>query len=538
MSFTFPVPSICHNPVTIELNPGSSTFFVGANGSGKTRLAALAEKSFGHQAHRIAAHRSLRLDPSVAKISEQKARKGLRFGYADLESGQESIFRYNNRWGKKAETYLLNDFDFLLQTLFAEQSNVALRTHNAAHAGDIGTLELTRFQKLSAIWDRILPHRILKITGDDINTSVDGQPPYSAADMSDGERAVFYMLGQVLVAEPDSLLIFDEPELHVHRAILSRLWDEIELARPDCAFLVITHDLEFVASRAGQKFSICRYLGPNQWEIEKVPENTGFSEEVATLILGSRKPILFVEGTGSSLDLAIYRACYPEWTVLPRGACENVIHAVATMRRNACLTRIECSGIVDADDYSDEDKQRLSSLGVAVLPVSEIENLFLLPDIAAAILEEEKFHGEELQIKLDSLNQEVFTEVNRPGAIEETVLRYCRRRIDRTLKKIDLKDAASSTDLALFYTERTTALNVGVIANEYRERIEEAIRKCDLPVLLAHFDNKGLLSLAAKHLRNTSKGAFESWLARAMRDPNANKLKAALGQILPQIIAQ
>src|SRR5690606_21189746 len=127
---------------------------------------------------------------------------------------------------------------------------------------------------------------------------------------------------QVLVAEPDSILIFDEPELHVHRAILGRLWDEVEVARPDCAFLVITHDLEFAASRAGQKFVIRRYQMPGQWEIEQVPDDTGFSEEVATLILGSRKPILFVEGTGSSLDLAIYRACYPDWTVLPRGACE------------------------------------------------------------------------------------------------------------------------------------------------------------------------------------------------------------------------
>ena len=256
-----------------------------------------------------------------------------------------------------------NDFDFLVQALFAEQSNVALRTHNAAHAGNLTDLELTHFQKLIEIWKRVLPHRDLRVTGDDINAVAEGQQPYSASEMSDGERAVFYMLGQALVAEPNSVLIFDEPELHVHRAILSRLWDEIEAARPDCAFLVITHDLDFAASRAGQKFVIQSYQTPAQWKIERVPENTGFSEEITTLILGSRKPILFVEGTGSSLDLAIYRACYPDWTELPRGACENVIHAVATMRNNVSLTRITCSGIVDADDYQEEDKNNLLLLG-------------------------------------------------------------------------------------------------------------------------------------------------------------------------------
>jgi hypothetical protein len=537
MSFTFTVPGLSQNSTVIELKPGSSTFFVGANGSGKTRLATQTEKEWGEKAHRISAHRSLSLDPTVAKISEQRARTGLRFGYSDAQEGRGPEYRDGNRWSSKAETVLLNDYNFLVQALFADQSNVALRTHNAAHSGNLGKLELTRFQKLIAIWSRILPHRTLQVTGDDISAFTDGQQPYSAAQMSDGERAVFYMLGQVLVAEPDSVLIFDEPELHVHRAILSRLWDEVEAARPDCAFLVITHDLEFAASRTGQKFIIRRYQMPGQWEIDPVPEDTGFTEEVTTMILGSRKPILFVEGTGSSLDLAIYRACYPEWTVVPRGSCENVIHAVATMRQNLSLTRINCSGIVDADDYNEEDKRQLDSFGVAVLPVSEIENLFLLPDIATAILEEEKFEGEELQAKLEALNQEVLAEVKRTGSIEDVVLRHCRRRIDRTLKKIDLNGAATSGDLSSVYAQRTTALDIAAVAKESRDRIELAVKDCDMPTLLANFDNKALLALAAKHLRNNSKSAFESWLTRAMRDPKADKLKSALGKILPKVSA-
>jgi ABC-type uncharacterized transport system ATPase subunit len=538
MSFTFQVPSFSPDPIAIVLESGSSTFFVGANGSGKTRLAAQAESQWGEEAHRIAAHRALSLNPTVAKISENKALAGLRFGSPDVQEGRGPAHRPGNRWHQKAATALLNDFDFLVQALFAEQSNVALRTHNAAHAGTLDKPELTRFQKLTAIWDRVLPHRNLQVTGDDIKAAAVGQLPYSAAEMSDGERAVFYMLGQALVAKPDSVLIFDEPELHVHRAILSRLWDEIEAARPDCAFLVITHDLEFAAARPGQKFVIRRYQAPGQWEVERVPEDTGFSEEDATLILGSRKPILFVEGTGTSLDLAMYRACYPDWTVLPRGACETVIHAVATMRHNASLTRITCAGIVDADDYSHEDKARLAEAGVTALPVSEIENLFLLPEIVAAMLEEEKFQGAELQAKLDLLYADVIQEVTRPGSIDEAVLRYCRRRIDRTLKKIDLNDAATSEDLAKTYAERTAALDVAAIAKESRDRIEQAVKERNLPSLLANFDNKALLALAAKHVKNTSKAAFESWLTRTMRDREGNRLKAALGKILPKVEAQ
>lgn len=538
MIFSLDVPSFSEKNTSIKLNPGSSTFLVGANGSGKTRLAARAEIQWGGKAHRISAHRSLSLNPNVAKISEKRARSGLRFGYQEVKDDQGLEYRLGSRWSSKAETILLNDFDYLIQTLFAEQSNIALETHSAAHTGNIGKIKYTSFQKLTKIWGRILPHRTLKITGDNVEVAADGQLAYNAAEMSDGERAIFYMLGQVLVAEPDSVLIFDEPELHVHRAILSKLWDEIEAARPDCTFLVITHDLEFAASRPGQKFVIRRYQTPSQWEIEQVPEDTGFSEEITTLILGSRKPILFVEGTGTSLDLAIYRACYPDWTVLPRGACENVIHAVATMRNNASLTRITCAGIVDADDYSEEDKARLAEFGVTALPVSEIENLFLLPEVAISILEEEKFHGADLEAKIDALNKDVLKEVTRGGSIEDVILRYCRRRIDRALKKIDLTDAATSEDLAKIYVERTGALDIPALAKQARDRIETAVEKCDIPALLANFDNKALLAIAARHLKNTSKAAFESWLTRTMRNQSGNKIQSAISKTLPRVNPQ
>jgi len=179
-----------------------------------------------------------------------------------------------------------------------------------------------------------LPHRKLHISGDDIQVSVTGEEAtYSGSEMSDGERAVFYMLGQTLVAAKDSLTIFDEPELHVHRSIMAKLWDELESVRPDCAFVFITHDLEFASSRVADKYVLREYNSKPYWNIEKVPTDSGFDEELTTLILGSRKPILFVEGTNDSLDIAIYRSCFTEWTIVPKGSCEEVIHSVVTMRK-------------------------------------------------------------------------------------------------------------------------------------------------------------------------------------------------------------
>ena len=134
MALSFQIPTD-QGHTTVTLEPGASAVFVGANGAGKTRLAVEIEKSLGAHAHRIGAHRALALNPEVPKISEEAALRGLRFGNAhkDYQLGhRESV-----RWGRQAAVYLLNDFDFLLQALFAEQGNTALKTHTAARSGSV-----------------------------------------------------------------------------------------------------------------------------------------------------------------------------------------------------------------------------------------------------------------------------------------------------------------------------------------------------------------------------------------------------------------
>lgn len=201
--------------------------------------------------------------------------KGLRIGYA--HEGARVDSREISRWGEKGSVALLNDFDFLIQTLFAEQSNKSLETHKKVRNGDTSPAEPTKFEVLENIWERLLPHRELHISGDDIQVSVTGSSEsYSGSEMSDGERAVFYMLGQTLVAAEDSLIIFDEPELHVHPSIMSKLWDEIESVRPDCAFVFITHDLEFASSRVADKYVLKEYNSAPYWSIESVPLDSGF----------------------------------------------------------------------------------------------------------------------------------------------------------------------------------------------------------------------------------------------------------------------
>lgn len=523
--------------VEIVIDVGSSVLFVGANGAGKTRLAVHIEEGLGERAHRIAAHRALSLNPDLPKISETLALNGLRLGSASAEA--KIHHRNHGRWKDKHATQLLNDYDFVMQALIAEQTNSALAWQRRARGGDNSPPPLSKFEKLKAIWERLLPDRELVLDTDNVEVELSGGKRYSASQMSDGERAAFYVLGQALLVPAGSVLVVDEPELHMHPSIMAALWDEIEAAREDCGFVFITHDLEFAASRPATKYVIKTFKHePKSWVLELVPSDTGFPEEIVTMILGSRRPVLFVESGEGRLDPALYRACFPGWTIIPKGSCEAVIHSVVTMRDNPRLTRITCSGIVDADARESDEVAMLASLGIGVLPVSEIENLFVLPEISAQIAATEGYTGDELAAKLEALKLAVFETLNSPESVEAVVLRHCKRAVDRRHKLIDLKEADSVERVAAEYSEQTRTLNVVAIAETARQRIQDAIANGDLRKLLATYDNKGLLALVSSYLKASRKSAFEDWLIRVLNNGTAPLLVAKLQTILPSVEAR
>jgi hypothetical protein len=197
--------------------------------------------------------------------------------------------------------------------------------------------------------------------------------------------------------------------------------------------------------------------------------------------------------------------------------CEQVIHAVVTLRANPRLTRITCSGIVDADGYDENEKDFLRSKGIEILPVSEIENIFLLPSVAEAIARNESFQGEELEEKLKQVYQELFDQVSTPANQESVIVRYCLRKIDRVIKKIDLSGERSIEGLKNKYADRISLINIDSIADVAMESISKAISTKNVEELLKWYDNKGVISIACK-LKGMSKQNFEQWLIRTLRN--------------------
>jgi hypothetical protein len=443
-----------------------------------------------------------------------------------------------SRWGSKPATVLLNDYDRLLVALYADENRQSVE-HRQRHIKDpAATPPVTRLDRLKAIWQTILPDRGLVVLDGDLQVEPDGQQPgtrYSPSELSDGERVIFYLLGQCLLVKQDCVLIIDEPELHIHKSILARFWDAIESERRDCAFVYLTHDLEFAATRRGaQNFLVSTYspAANGQWTTEPIPEDGAFPEEIATKILGSRAPVPFVEGVSGSLDAAIYRRVYADRTVVPFGSCEQVIHAVRTFSSNPALHRLACAGIVDADDRTGAEISELRAHGVHVLPVSEVENALLLPNTFKQIAAALGFSPQDAATKADSLADHVLNEAK--ADVDRFSVDYVRRRIDRHMKTMGLP----GRDLAALDAEfRGAVSGIDPIAmgRQIHDRMLTYVAARDVTQVLSLYDNKGLLARAATLVGLASKKAFEEFIGRILRADAGKALLDELRRSLPAI---
>ena len=69
--------------------------------------------------------------------------------------------------------------------------------------------------------------------------------PYPINELSDGERNAFMLAASIITQPEGTLYLIDEPERHIHRSIVCPLLAAIFRKRPDCRFVVATHELGY-----------------------------------------------------------------------------------------------------------------------------------------------------------------------------------------------------------------------------------------------------------------------------------------------------
>jgi len=522
--------------LNIEIDNQSSLVFVGANGAGKTRLGVYIEqqaRQSNTQVQRIAAQRSIVFKDDLSLIKSESALKVLRVGNVSGNEKQTDIYR----WGRKPATQPLADFDGLLQALYAEQSEATVKENQERRANPGLERAVPKLEKLSEIWQSLLPARELKIAHADVKVVALGDTnptEYTASELSDGERVIFYLIGQVLLAEENSILIIDEPELHIHKSILGPLWDEIEKSRPDVGFVYITHDLDFASSRSSAKIYAVEgfEFANSRWKITESESIEDLPQPTLLKILGSRKDIIFVEGENGK-DSQFFRMLYPTKTIVERGACDRVVSTVKAFQTCPSLHDKQCKGIIDRDGRTNEECTALANDDIIVLPVSEIENLLLLPEVWEQVLLSRDYVGAELIEKITATEELIIATAT--DDIDRFAVRITKRKLDRVIKRTGLNARNDVAALDAEWQQVVADIDIPAIAAESRAELQEHIDNYNINGVLELYDNKGMLIQCVRDVFGQPYQPFFEELLRKLNSEPGEPILTAIRAALPII---
>lgn len=367
-----------------------SIVLIGANGSGKTRMSVwIDENNPDIDVHRISAQKSLNMPPHVRPSELETAEE--KFIYGVTHTNKKWLKKYGKRsarWGSQPEIYLLNDFEKLMEYLVTENYEKSIEYREKHKSGNSSFDNQTKLETIKAIWEDVILHRNMKICAGKIEVidKYSTSSPYNGSQMSDGERAIFYYIGEVLSAKANSLIIIDEPENHLHQSILVRLWDAIESLRDDCTFIYITHNLDFASTRVDTQIIWVKNMKLDQeWEYQLI-ENVFDTDELMLEILGNRQSVLLIEGTADkSIDRKLYSKVYNEYNIIPLESCNAVIQAAKTYNNMKNFHHVNVIGLIDRDRRSNDEIDKLNRNSIYVPQVAEVENLFLLEEVISCV---------------------------------------------------------------------------------------------------------------------------------------------------------
>ncbi|MGN0178351.1 MAG: AAA family ATPase [Monoglobaceae bacterium] len=259
------------------------------------------------------------------------------------------------------------------------------------------------FSTLGLDRDIIADKESLFLKGNQINK-------YSMNDASDGEKSIAYLIMATLLAPENSFIFIDEPERHLNGALMRNLFDKLEAERPDLMFIYLTHNIDFVESR---KNVALIYLEKTEaykkWKFKKIEDYSDVSLDVILGIEGTKKDIIFCEGTRSSIDCKVLECLFPEYEIQPVSSCEQVKLNTKGINGKEPLFRRKAFGLIDNDYMQAAEIGSLKNDNIFAIGYNEWENFLVRSEIL------EYINSSHLNKDLTLVKSEVIEHIKKAG---------------------------------------------------------------------------------------------------------------------------
>ncbi len=505
---------------------------VGANGSGKSHLGAAIENMNPSIVLRISAQRALNI-PNSVNIGNYND------SWSYLLYGSTSNQNKANKWGWHAgeETIkLVNDYEYVLSAVFSKE-NEEMKTFTKSCRERLEKQEEIKevpnyiTDRIEKIWKDIFPQRQIILDNAKAIAKFENKE-YEAKFMSDGERVALYLIAQSLLAPSGTYIVVDEPEIHLHRTIMNKLWDKIEETCPEIVFIYITHDLDFASGRKEAcKIWVKDFDGVNKWTLQEFPDDEVIPEKIMMEVLGNRKPVLFVEGEKTSYDYMLYRQVYNDRYVIPAHNCVKVIELTRAFNNDnvKSIHNLNVKGIIDRDYLSQREIDAYKQDGIETIGVAEVENLYLLESVVRIVAQHLVLDVDEIVNKVKNF---IFSEFEKEYDVQLKEL--CSRCIAFKLQQFVKPKGNEIQDLREGLNKTVESIDVEKIYYDYKQRIDSILTTRDYSNLLSIFNRKGLHRNVASIFGLTSSG-YPNLVLNLLKTDKKEILIQGLKEVLPEV---
>ena len=369
------LPQILDNFKVIKLfsfisKVDSTTVIIGANGAGKSSLINELRKNSIDEMYVLPAQKLLYFVLNFPQRNDVTKEKYIyESKKVDIKIDTIDLFPFH------IENTISNTFTKLITLLVKDYTNIVTRKSRKEK-----DLPLTLWDRVERIWNQIFPEIIFELEPDERVVKVEKNgSKYSINGLSDGERCTLFYIGNVLLAPENSYIIVDEPETFLNAAVYNELWDLLISERPDCQFIFASHNMDFVQSRTNATYVWCKkFEVPYNLDYQLLDDFQELPLSLLVEVSGTKKPILFCEGTKTSLDYQIYFKLFSDLCfVKPVQGHKQVIQHTKAYNNLQHSHGNTAYGIIDNDWMNERSIQEQKEQNIFVLPFNEVEMMLV-----------------------------------------------------------------------------------------------------------------------------------------------------------------